>query len=201
VTAWQKGKIMKPENVIIIVISVVLGINAVFLSRTEAAEVEGIKFDDRYETGDAILELKGGGLMRVMVFAKIYVAVLYLPEDVPSKLALTDVPKRLEVEYLRSIPAKDFGTATNQKVSDNVDKSTYAQLRPRLAYHNSLYQDVQAGDRYALTYVPGKGTELTYNGDPRGTVEGADFAAALFSIWLGPNPISESLKKDLLNLQ
>jgi hypothetical protein len=51
-----------------------------------------------------------------------------------------------------------------------------------------------------LTYIPGKGTELTLNGKSKGTVEGADFAAALFSIWLGPKPISESLKKELLGL-
>jgi hypothetical protein len=110
------------------------------------------------------------------------------------------VPKRLEVEYLRSIAGEDFGRATNKKISENVDPQTYVRLQSRLTYHNSLYQDVQPGDRYALTYIPGKGTELTLNGIPKGTVEGADLAAALFSIWLGPKPMSESLKKELLDL-
>ncbi|MBT8330708.1 MAG: chalcone isomerase family protein, partial [Deltaproteobacteria bacterium] len=150
------------------------------VSRAEAAEIEGIHFDDRYRTADTSLELRGTGLLRVMVFAKIYVAALYLPEDHPSKLALSDVPKRLEVQYLRSVAGKDFGPATNKKVSENVDPQTFERLLPRLEYHNSLYQDVQAGDRYALTYIPGKGTELTLNGEPQGTIEGADFAAALF---------------------
>jgi hypothetical protein len=196
-----KRLIMRRENVTLVMLIAVLSIAAVFLPRIEAAEIEGIQFDNRYQIGDTSLELKGGGLLRVMVFAKIYVAALYLPEDVPSELALSDVPKRLEVEYLRSIPAKDFGLATNKKVSENVDKQTYQQLQPRLTYHNSLYQDVKPGDRYALTYSPGKGTELTLNGEPKGTVEGADFAAALFSIWLGSNPISDSLKQDLLDIQ
>ena len=170
------------------------------LPSVEAAEIEGIYFDDRFAIADTSLKLRGAGLLRVMVFAKIYVAALYLPEDYPSKQALSDVPKRLEVEYLRSIAGKDFGLATNKKISENVDSQTLKRLQPRLDYHNSLYQDVQAGDRYALTYIPGKGTELTLNGEPKGTIEGADFAAALFSIWLGPQPISESLKKDLLDL-
>ena len=169
--------------------------------QTQAAEVEGIQFDDRFTVEDTSLELRGSGLLRVMVFAKVYVAALYLPPDHPSKLALADVPKRLEVEYLRSIAGEDFGPATSKKISENVDPQTYERLQPRLIYHNSLYQDVQPGDRYALTYIPGKGTELTLNGVPRGTVDGADFAAALFSIWLGPRPISESLKKELLDLQ
>ena len=166
----------------------------------EAAEIEGVVFDDRYTTAGTSLELRGTGLLRVMVFAKVYVGALYLPEDSPSKLALSDVPKRLEVEYFRSIAGKDFGAATNKKISENVDPQTFEQLRPRIEYHNSLYQDVEPGDRYALTYIPGRGTELTLNGEPKGTVEGADFAAALFSIWLGSKPISESMKKELLGL-
>jgi hypothetical protein len=170
------------------------------LAQIKAAELEGIQFANRYPLQDTSLELRGSGLLRVMVFAKVYVAALYLPKDIDAKLALSDVPKRLEVEYLRSIAGEDFGPATLKKISENVDPQTYERLLPRIEYHNSLYQDVQPGDRYALTYIPAKGTELTLNGKPKGTVEGADFAAALFSIWLGPKPISESLKKELLDL-
>jgi hypothetical protein len=81
-----------------------------------------------------------------------------------------------------------------------VDLETYIQLRSRIDYHNSLYEDVQPGDRYSLTYIPGKGTELALNGEPKGTIEGADFAAAVFSIWLGPEPINESFKRHILGL-
>jgi len=170
------------------------------LPQIEAAEIEGVVFDDRYTAGDTSLMLRGTGLLRAMVFVKVYVGALYLPEDCPSNLALSDVPKRLEVEYFRSIAGEDFGAATNKKISENVDPQTFERLRPQIEYHNSLYQDVNAGDRYALTYIPGRGTELTLNGEPRGIVEGADFAVALFSIWLGSKPISESMKKELLDL-
>jgi hypothetical protein len=170
------------------------------LPQSEAAEVNGINFDDQYAAGDKVLKIRGTGLLRVMVFAKVYVSALYLPEDCTSKMVLSDVPKRLEVEYMRSIAGNDFGLVTNKKISENVDSQTFERLRPRIEYHNSLYQDVQPGDRYSLTYIPGKGTELALNGEPQGVIEGADFATALFSIWLGPKPISESLKKDLLDL-
>jgi len=41
------------------------------------------------------------------------------------------------------------------------------------------------------------------NDDPiqciqKGVIEGADFAPAYFAIWLGPRPISESLKSQML---
>lgn len=170
------------------------------LPQSEAAEVNGINFDDQYAAGDTVLKIRGAGLLRVMAFAKVYVSTLYLPEDCASKMVLSDVPKRLEVEYMRSIAGNDFGRVTNKKISENVDLQTYERLRPRIEYHNSLYQDVQPGDRYSLTYIPGKGTELALNGEPQGVIEGADFAAAVFSMWLGSKPISESLKKDLLDL-
>ena len=170
------------------------------LPQSEAAEVNGINFDDQYPAGDTVLKIRGVGLLRVMALAKVYVSALYLPEDCASKMVLSDVPKRLEVEYMRSIDGSDFGRVTNKKISENVDAQTYERLRPRIEYHNSLYRDVQPGDRYSLTYIPGKGTELALNGESQGVIKGADFAAAVFSIWLGPKPISESLKKDLLDL-
>lgn len=58
---------------------------------------------------------------------------------------------------------------------------------------------MKPGDCYGLTYTPGVGTELALNGVVKGTVEGADFAAAYFAIWLGPNPVNEALKLRLVN--
>ena len=86
----------------------------------------------------------------------------------------------------------------NKSIEKNVDSKTFERLRSRIEYHNSLYEDVQPGDRYSLTYVPGKGTELSLNGEPKGLIEGGDFAAAVFSIWLGPKPISKSFKQQIL---
>ena len=78
---------------------------------------------------------------------------------------------------------------------------TLERLRPRIDYHNSLYVDVQPGDRYSLTYIPGKGTVLALNDKPIGTIEGADFAAAIFSIWLGAKPMDTKFKRSLLGMR
>jgi hypothetical protein len=51
-----------------------------------------------------------------------------------------------------------------------------------------------------LTYIPGRGTELALNGEPKGIIEGADFATALFSIWIGQKPIDESFKRQIMGL-
>lgn len=162
-----------------------------------AAEIEGIHFTDRAQAGPAALTLKGVGLARYLFF-KVYVTALYVGDGIPTDRVLADVPKRLELSYFQNIQARDFATAADQVLPDNVPASTVALLRPKIDRLHALYRDIKPGDRYALTYLPGVGTELALNGTPLGTVEGADFAAAYFAIWLGPKPISDSLKAQLM---
>ena len=171
----------------------------IFTSFVYAAEVEGIKFDDNYTVEDKIMRLTGTGLLRYWGF-KAYTGALYLEEGASVDEVLSDKAKRIELEYFRAIKGKDFGSATDKSIAKNVDAAVYDRLRPRINYHNSLYENVQPGDRYALTYIPGRGTELTLNGEPKGIIEGADFAAAVFSIWLGSKPINDSFKKQILGL-
>jgi hypothetical protein len=166
-------------------------------SGLNAAEVEGVVYKNRLTVNDTPLELKGAGLLRYWGF-KAYTGAFYLEAGAAIHTALADKAKRIEIEYMRPIKGADFGPATDKGIADNVDETTFKRLRPRIDYHNSLYEDVQPGDRYSLTYIPGKGTELALNGEAKGTIAGADFAAAVFSIWLGPDPINESFKKQIL---
>ena len=162
-----------------------------------ADEIAGVAFAERLTVGGTSLGLRGTGLLRKFLI-KGYVAGLYLADEVPSARVLTDVPKRLEIEYFRSIAADAFAKAGDQYIARNVDAATLLRLRPRLDQLNALYRDVEPGDRYSLTYVPGQGTELSLNGKPLGRIPGADFAAAVFSIWLGDQPVDEPLKRRLL---
>ncbi len=167
----------------------------------EAAKIENVYFPNEYTAENLKLKIRGTALLRYMVFIKAYVGGLYLPENVPADAALSEVPKRLEVAYFQPIKGKDFGPATREMIAKNVDAQTFEQLQQKIELHNSLYEDVKPGDRYALTYIPGKGTELTLNGEPKGIIEGSEFAAALFAIWLGPNPIDKTFKKQILGLR
>jgi hypothetical protein len=165
------------------------------------AKIEGAYFDERYIVEDTTLVLTGTGLLRYLGFIKAYVGAFYLDENCPIDEALTDRAKRIEVQYFKAIKGKDFGPATDKSIAKNIDPETFERLRPQIEYHNSLYVDVQPGDRYSLTYIPGRGTELALNGEPRGVIEGAEFAAALFSIWIGQEPIDKTFKKQILGLR
>jgi hypothetical protein len=164
-----------------------------------ATALEGVRFESQLVAHGAALALRGAALLRYRIVIKAYVAALYLPPDAPAEAVLAgDVPRRLEIEYFWALRAADFARATDEGIARNVDAGTLARLRPRIDRINALYRDVEPGDRYAITYVPGRGTELSLDGQPLGVVEGADFAAALFAIWLGDAPLDAGLKARLL---
>jgi hypothetical protein len=49
-----------------------------------------------------------------------------------------------------------------------------------------------------VTYVPGQGTTVAAAGGSPVTVEGKDFADAMFRNWFGPRPADADLKANLL---
>jgi hypothetical protein len=188
----------KPRRVLAYTLILFIALSVISAPSMGAKEIEGVKFASRYDTGGMAFDLRCVGVMRWMYVIKAYVAALYLGPDVAPKIVLNDVPKRLEINYFYAIAAGDFVKATDITIAANTDAATLARLRPEIDALNSLYRDVQPGDRYALTYVPGRGTELALNGNALGLVPGYDFARAIFSIWLGAKPLDESLKSQLL---
>ena len=173
-----------------------------FAGPVGAAEIEGVRFLDRLSVGNEQLRLHGTGLLRYRVFIKGYVAALYLSDSFGGertpRTVLEDTPRRLEIEYFWAIQAEGFAKATVEGISRNTDPETFENLRDRIDRLNTMYEDVEPGDRYALTYLPGVGTELARNGRPLGVIEGADFSSALFAIWIGEQPLDESLRRQLL---
>jgi len=164
----------------------------------QALTIENVTFADSVSIGGSSVPLHNAALLRYLGLIKAYVAALYLPEGTTSEKVLSDVPKRLELSYLVSIKGPDFGKGAEPTLKLNLAPAELAKLRSRIDRINAIYQDVRPGDRYALTYLPGRGTELSLNGAPLTVIEGADFAAAYFGIWLGRNSIDDKLKRELL---
>ena len=162
------------------------------------AEIEGIRFENSYAMEGIRLKIQGAGLLRYLGVIKVYVGALYLEEGSSVEDVLSDKPKRLEVEYFHALKGEDFGVTTNKVIEKNTDALTLQRIRPQIDYHNSLYEDVQPGDRYSLTYIPGRGTELALNGKSKGIIKGADFSTALFSMWLGKFPMNKPFKNQWL---
>lgn len=161
-------------------------------------EVGGVRFDTGVHAMEHRLQLTGAGVLNYLAFFKAYAGALYMPASVAAEDALEPVPKRLVLSYYRAIKGKDFANATRKKIADNVTAGQAKRLESRVDLLADMYRDVQPGDRYALTYLPGEGTALTLNGESLGIIPGDDFARAVFSIWLGDDPIDENFRDLLL---
>ena len=165
-----------------------------------AAVIEGVRFDETVTVEETRLFLKGTGLSRYLVVFKGYVGAFYLPKGVESLRALDNVPKHLVLEYFHAIKGTQFGHATKKMIAKNVTPADFRRLTPKIDQLAEAYRDIEPGDRYALTYIPGYGTSLSLNGESLIVITGGDFAKAVFSIWIGPNPIDESFRSGVLGI-
>lgn len=163
-----------------------------------AARIEGVDFEERVRVGDRELALRSLGLLRYRIFFKAYVAALYLQPEATPESALRAVPKRLEIEYFWPISGEDFGPVAEKVLARNLERDQLERLQPKIRALHDRYEDVRPGDRYALTYIPGEGTELAKNGVRLAVVPGEEFAEAYFQIWLGEASIDRNLRDQLL---
>lgn len=163
-------------------------------------EQNGAEFTRQITLANHPLTLTGTGVARYRVVFTVYAAGLYLPEGTERRNVLAEqTPRRLEIEYFHNISAEDIILAANTKLQAQRSSTELAALQPAIDSFHSLFQPVSDGDRYRMDYVPGIGTQLSFNGEPVGTVEGGAFASAYFGIWLDDaSPLSRGLRDDLL---
>jgi hypothetical protein len=166
--------------------------------RPATVEAGPVTFQTEVEAAGTPLRLRGAGVFRWRWIVKVYAAALYASPEGGRLDPSADAPRRLEFSYLVPIERSGFARAADELLARNVQAEALAPLRARIERLHAAYVDVRAGDRYALTYLPGRGTELALNGRPLALIEGADFARAYFAIWLGPEPIDVGLRDALL---
>ena len=176
---------------------------AMLTTAPSAAILQGQRFDDSARLTTQDLALNGLGL-RSILFIKIYVAGLYLPEKAATFRVIANMPgpKRLQLRMLRKADADDFVEALVEGIEDSASKAELAQLSARMQRLTQIINGighVAAGDDINFDFVPGLGTSITVNGVKKGTViQGADFYNAVLKIFVGENPVDDRLKAGLL---
>lgn len=160
----------------------------------------GVRFDTTAMAQETPLALRGVDTLIYLGFIKAYAGAFYLPVNTPSPMALSDTPKRLVLEYFRSIKAEDFAEATMAKAKENTTPEAFNRITDALIRLCRSYRDVSPKDRYALVYHPEHGLDLRLNGVTLGTFKGRELSRAMFAIWLGEYPISESFRDRLLGV-
>ena len=161
-------------------------------------ELAGVTMPDSVEVGDETLTLNGMGLRKKAII-KVYVAGLYLPEKMedPEAILAADTPRRTAMEFRFGVGAAKMCDAWKEGLEKNTADPS-ASLAAKFDELCELQADMEKGDPMVYTYVPGKGTDVEIKGEVKGTIEGKDFADALFACWIGPEPPGAAFKERLL---
>lgn len=156
-------------------------------------------FPDVLRVSDQVFErVSTATLTRGWVF-KVFNAALYLGNEYTLEdYGKANIPIHLVIEYERKLSRKLLIETADRILIDLHGEARYAEFSENIACLNYHYQTVQRGDRYALTYLPGLGLELSFNGEPKVGIENDDFARYYLSVWLGNHPDTRSLAEQLL---
>jgi Chalcone isomerase-like len=164
-----------------------------------AAEVAGVKIDDKARVADTELSLTGAGL-RKRVFFQVYAIGLYV-RDRKSDPISQPGPKRVQIHMLRDVGADQFIDALTDGIKANHSESEARALEPRVKELGATMAEIKEarkGMTIALDWN-GTATQVLIDGKPAGRpIEGEDFYRALLRIWLGDKPVQDDLKKALL---
>ena len=168
-----------------------------------AAELEGVKLDDRVNAGKQELQLNGMAL-RTRLFFKVYVAGLYLPQktqDARSALEMAG-QKRITLVMLREVGRVAFSEALTEGFGEANGDLGLSLFKSRVDALQEILQgmgDAKTGMRIVFDFVPGTGTVVTVDGSVRGKpIPGDEFATALLNIWLGRGSVADNVKRGLL---
>ncbi len=167
-----------------------------------AADVAGVKLDDKTQIESRDLVLNGAGLRKRIVF-DVYVIGLYLPEKKSDPAAVLQLagPKRAAIHMLRDVSADTFTGALVDGLKENHSAADYQALEPRVKELAAIFAEIKEAKKgmvIALDWT-GSATRLVVDGKPAGKpIAGEDFYRALLRIWLGDKPVQNDLKKALL---
>jgi long-chain acyl-CoA synthetase len=168
----------------------------------DAAEVSGIRVEDKITLGGRDLILNGAGL-RTRLIIKVYVGALYLPERATTAQAALskDEPRRMSMTLQRDVDYEQLLEAMRAGLADNNSQADLDGIRREIDNFIKLFAsvgEVKSGQVIWIDYTPDMGTRIAVDGIAKGTIPGQAFNRALMRVWLGDYPVQESLKKALL---
>jgi hypothetical protein len=171
-------------------------------ARADVAEPRtGVRFPEKI--GES--SLLGVGLRTKSVLkVKVYAVGLYVADsalagplkgktgpDLFRELVWGDFPKEIHLKLVRDVSASQMQEAIRDALEKAADKARTDQFV-------SYFTDIKTGEDYVLRWAPGGTLETIAKGAPKPTIADKNFAAAVFAIWLGDEPIQEDVKRDLI---
>ena len=163
-----------------------------------AADLAGMSVPDTATVAGTNLTLNGVGL-RKKFFVKIYVGGLYLPQKSSDAdaIIISAGPDRVLMHMIYAVSKEQFTDAWHDDFKAN-NPQDYEALHDQIEQFIAWFSDSKKDDVVTMDWVPGQGTQISWNGSFRGNIPGDAFHKALLRVFLGPNPPTSDLKDGML---
>jgi hypothetical protein len=103
----------------------------------------------------------------------------------------------LELHYLRTFKGRDIAARSIEEMRQ-LERISPEQATRWQQGMDTLFPDVQRGDRITGVHVPGSGARFYLNGQLLGELTDAGFSRLFFGIWLSPRTSQPALRERLL---
>ena len=171
------------------------------IGQAVASESERLRtagFAPQLNSPGADLQLKNQTVLEYL-WLDVYAAAFYSEAEVSPRQALQEQSsQRLELYYFQNIDRDDVIKAAWITLERQLDPATLAALRPEVDRLHASFQDIAAGDRYALMFSKSQGMQLERNGETVFSSSNHRLAEAYMGIWLAPEGLSDELRSALL---
>src|SRR5436309_671077 len=160
-----------------------------------AADVAGVKLDDKSSVGGHDLVLNGAGI-RTRAMFKVYVGSLYLPaKAATTDAALAKAPRRVQLNLLRDLSGDQLSDAVNDGMKDSNSAADVEAVKRETEQFIAILKSAgpfKEGNVITIDFVDGA-TKIGLNGLPKGSVQGEAFNGALTKVWIGDKPVQSDL--------
>jgi hypothetical protein len=162
------------------------------------------KSGEKFAVRDGDMSLLGVGLRtRTIARVKVYAIGLYVADSAfagPLKgkagtpefyreLVNGDFEKKVVMKFLRDVSTEQIRNAFREGLKgDGINADAWLRY----------FSDTRSGQGYVIAWMPGVGLQTKVAGVDKPVLNDKALASAIFGIWLGPKPIQDDIKKDLV---
>ena len=114
-----------------------------------------------------------------------------------ATLLAADQPYQVRLHFLRDLTQAQMRKAYKAGIEVNAGDDL-PKFKKRLKKLIAMMRAVDEGCDLRFLYVPGRGTTVSFDGKPAGTIEGADWARLFLAVYVGEHAPTDDLRKGLL---
>jgi len=172
--------------------------------QAQSADTFGVQYAPSVKVEGSSLTLNGTGVA-YRALAKLYTVGLYTPQksNKADVVLAMNGPKQLRFVMLQGMRVDELGKVITKGIENNSSREQFFKLIPSIRIMGEQFARIRrlnAGDYFAVEYVPKRGTMFFVNGQPAGLpLEDTDFFPAVLRTWLGNRPTTQDLKDALLD--